>query len=603
MARRTLSAMARFPADTGWFNSAARIRRALCAAAALFACAASLPARGVAQSAPLAALVNQYLTESEQRDPLFADSIGVHAYDDRLPDLSPEGQQATYAWEARWRARFAAVDESTLNPGERADRSRLIDGIDADLLEAKTLRPYATDPSIYTGAIGDAVYQLTSRQYAPLEQRLRAVARRLALVPDLVRAAEASLSHPSRVSAELAVQQNQGNIDLYQHDLPSLAKSASPETQALLQKHLPVALASLRDLQAFLSGPLLAQADGNPRVGAAVFDAELRLVDGTDTPRDVLVARARADFESTRKQMRGLAWPLYRRLIGNLPANFYSMNEEIATDVVVRPVLDRLASHHAAPDQILTAAKADVAGLTAFLRDLPVVPLPDPDTLHVVPTPEFQAGVAGAGLDSPGPFTPLAGSYYYIDRIPSTWTPERIESYLREYNDYEMRMLSLHEAVPGHYVQFRYNALTSSLVRRVWPNGSFVEGWAVYTEGMMLDAGYGKGDPALRLFQLKWRLREYANAIIDAEYHTGTLTKEECFQLLGRAFQESSEMELKWHRLELSHDQLSSYFVGLDAIEQARRGYAGSVTQFNRKLLDMGSVEPRFIGPLLGQSR
>jgi hypothetical protein len=570
--------------------------------AAFCACAALLPARGVTESAPFAALVEQYLTESEQRDPLFADSIGIHTYDDRLPDLSPQGQQATYAWETQWRARFAAVDESTLNLGERADRSTLIDGIDADLLEAKTVRPYATDPSIYTGAIGDAVYQLTSRQYAPLDQRLRAVASRLVLVPSLARAAEASLSHPTRVSADLAVQQNQGNIDLYQHDLPALAKSASPETQALIQKNLPAALASLKDLQTFLSGPLLAQADGNPRVGAAVFDAELRLVDGTDTPRDVLVARAKANFESTRKQMLDLAWPLYRTLIGSPPANRYSINEEILIDTIVGPVLDKLASHHAARDQVFAAAKTDVAGLMAFLRADPVVPLPDPDTLHVAPTPEFQAGVAGAGLDSPGPFTPLAGSYYYIDQIPSAWTPARVESYLREYNDYEMQILSLHEAVPGHYVQFRYNALTPSLVRRVWPNGSFVEGWAVYTEGMMLDAGYGNGDPALRLFQLKWRLREYANAIIDAEYHAGTLTKEECSQQLREAFQEDSEIEIKWHRLQLSHDQLSSYFVGLDAIEQARHSYTGGVAQFNRALLDMGSVEPRFIGTLMSQS-
>jgi hypothetical protein len=569
--------------------------------AALCVCGALLPARGIAQSAPFAALVDQYLAESEQRDPLFADSIGIHTYDDRLPDLSPAGQQATYAWETQWRARFAVVDESTLNLGERADRSALIDGIDADLLEAKTVRPYATDPSIYTGAIGDAVYQLTSRQYAPLEQRLQAVASRLVLVPDLVRAAEASLSHPTRVSADLAVQQNQGNIDLYQNDLPALAKSASPDTQALLQKNLPAALASLKDLQAFLSGPLLAQADGNPRVGAAVFDAELRLVDGTDTPRDVLVQRARASFDSTRSEMMRLAIPLYKTLLHADPPN-ENLTHDGLIDSIVRPVLDKLAERHAARDQLFVAAKADVAGLMAFLRTDPVVPLPDPDTLHVVPTPEFQAGVAGASLDSPGPFTPLAGSFFYIDQIPSTWTPARVESYLREYNDYELRILSLHEAVPGHYVQFRYNALTPSLVRRVWPNGSFVEGWAVYTEGMMLDAGYGKGDPALRLFQLKWRLREYANAIIDAEYHTGALTKGECYQLLREAFQEDSEIEIKWHRLQLSHDQLSSYFVGLDAIEQARHSYPGGVAQFNRALLDMGSVEPRFIGTLMGQT-
>ena len=213
------------------------------------------PSPGV--SSAFTALVEQYLAESEQRDPLFADRIGIHTYDDSLPDLSPQGQQANYAWEAQWRSRFAAVDETALDLGQRADRSALVDSIDSDLLEAKTIRPYATDPSIYTGAIGDAVYQLTSRQYATLDPRVRSIATRIRLIPDVVRAAEASLSHPTRVSAELAVQQNQGNIELYEHDLPELAKSASPETQALLQKNLPAALTSLKDLQAFLSGPLL----------------------------------------------------------------------------------------------------------------------------------------------------------------------------------------------------------------------------------------------------------------------------------------------------------------------------------------------------------
>ena len=585
------------------------MRRAGCVIIALCLGAGWLPARCVAQpsaqptpsgsaSNSFASLVDQYLTESEQRDPIFADRIGIHTYDDRLPDLSPEGQQANYAWEAQWRSKFAAVDETALDPGQRADRSAVIDSIDADLLEARTIRPYATDPSIYTGAIGDAVYLLTSREYAPLDVRVHSVAARIRNVPDIVRAAEASLSHPSRAAADLAVRQNQGNIDLYERDLPALAKNASPQTQALLQKNLPAALASLKDLQAFLSGPLLGQADGNPRVGAAVFDAELRLVDGTDTPRDVLVARAKANFARTREQMLAICKALYPKLLSSRPMP-ESTTHDGTIDAVVRPLLDKLAENHPARDQIYSTAKADVAGLTAFLRADPVVLLPEPDTLHVAPTPSFQAGFAGAGLDSPGPFTPLAGSYYYIDEIPTSWTAAHVESYLREHNDYEMRILSLHEAVPGHYVQFRYNALTQSMVRRVWANGSFVEGWAVYTEGMMLESGYGKGDPALKLFQLKWRLREYANAIIDAEFHTGTLTKDECFQLLRQAFQEDAEMELKWNRLELSHDQLSSYFVGLDAIEQARGAHPGPVADFNRKLLEMGSVEPRFIPALM----
>jgi len=160
--------------------------------------------------------------------------------------------------------------------------------------------------------------------------------------------------------------------------------------------------------------------------------------------------------------------------------------------------------------------------------------------------------------------------------------------------------------VPGHYVQFRYNDTVPSIVRRVLPSGSFAEGWAVYGEGMMLDAGYGGNDPALRLFQLKWRLREEANTMIDAAFHTGDLTQGRSDDLLERqAYQERSEALTKWHRLQLSHDQLTSYFVGLDAIRRAeaaqrtKLGGAFDVAEFNAALLNMGSVEPRFIAPLL----
>ncbi|MBV8170353.1 MAG: DUF885 family protein [Candidatus Eremiobacteraeota bacterium] len=194
--------------------------------AVLLSCLVALPAASLraASGTAFSGLVQRYLAESEQRDPLFADSIGIHTYDDRLPDLSPSAQEASYAWERDWRARFVALDPAALTQDERADLRALTDAIDADLLEAATIKPHQTDPSIYTGAIGNAVYLLTSRDYAPLDTRIRAIALRIRFVPDIVRAAEASLTHPPRVAAELAVQQNQGNIDLYEHDLPDICE-------------------------------------------------------------------------------------------------------------------------------------------------------------------------------------------------------------------------------------------------------------------------------------------------------------------------------------------------------------------------------------------
>jgi uncharacterized protein (DUF885 family) len=493
---------------------------------------------------PLAALAEKFVAESELRDPLFADGIGVHTYDDRLADYSAGGQRERIAWLTSSRARIAAVAAGLTDQLSQADAQALLDTIDLELFEDRTLQPWQTDPSIYTDSIGNAVYLITSRTYAPEAERLRHVATRLKLIPALAAAAKANLTRPTRAAALQAIDANAGNIEMY---------AELPKTREI-RANLPAALAALRSFQSFLKGPLLARADRSPRVGATVYDRELQLAEGTDVTRAELVARARRDFDATRERMLQLALPLDREMF---------------------------------PDAVSDETK--------------------PNAIDVV-VPPFLAGFAGASFDGPGPFAPLAESFYLIDEIPKAWTDAQVRSYLRDFNSYEMKMLSMHEAVPGHYVQFRYNNATPSLVRRVFGNGSYVEGWAVYTEGMMLDSGYGGDDPKLRLFQLKWRLREQSNTLIDAGFHAGGMTKADIEDLLVRqAFQNQAQFSNKWHRLQISHNQLSSYYVGLDTITRAREavraklGSAYDLAAFNQALLRIGSVEPRYIAPLVAR--
>ena len=550
----------------------------------------------------VALVARAFVGESERRDPLFADQIGIHTREDTLADYSLAGQARREAWLRGWRARIAALGRAPLGLEGRADASALLDVIDLELFEDATVRPLRTDPTYYTGVIGNAVYLLVGRHYAPPDDRLRHLAPRLRQIPAVVAAAEASLEQPARIATLQAIDENTGNLALYA-SLIRETRAAKPRTQRAVEAALPAALASLRGFSTYLRTQLLPRSNGTSRVGAAVYDRELLLADGTTQSRASLVADARSDFNANRAEMLRLALPFDRQFFPGRAADESRSN---AVDIVVRRVLDRLANDHPTAATILTTAKADVAASEAFLAAHPVVVLPKPATLRVVETPGFMAGFSGASLDPAGPFTPLAESFYYIDAIPRTWSAAHLASYLRDYNDYEMRLLSIHEAVPGHYVQFRYNDAIPSLVRRVYANGSFAEGWAVYTEGMMLDAGYGDNDPRLRLFQLKWRLREEADLLIDAAYHAGDLTEARSNDVLEReAYQEPSEAQEKWHRLQLSHDQLSSYFVGLSAIrhaeasERARLAGAFDVARFNAALLRIGSVEPRFIGPLL----
>ena len=580
-------------------------RTAARALGALLATALTLAPLGTRALPPegFSALATRFVSESERHDPLVADSLGIHAYDDLLDDYSARGAEKRVAWLRQWHARIGAtIHEATLSADDDADAHALLDTIDLELFEDATVRPMRNDPTAYTGIIGGAVYALTGRHYAPPDERLGHVAKRLNLIAGVVAAAEANLVRPTRVATLQAIDENAGNVDLYA-GLTAEAKAASPATQRAIARALPGVLASLRGFSGYLKNALLPRSDASPRVGAKVFDRELLLEDGTTETRAQLVADAQSDFTKNRATMLALAIPFDRKFF---PQKTDDESKPNAEDVVVRRVLDKLAEDHPTRSTVFSTARADVAALEAFLTAHPVVVLPQPETLRVVPTPDFMAGFSGASLDPAGPFSPLAGSYFYIDKIPKAWSAARVDSYLRDFNDYEMQILSIHEAVPGHYVQFRYDAQVPSIVRRAFSNGSFAEGWAVYGEGMMLDAGFRSGDPALRLFQLKWRLREEANTIIDAAFHTGDLSEGRCRDLLERqAYQEKAEADTKWHRLQLSHDQLTSYFVGLDAIrhaeaaERARLGDAFDLARFNAALLAMGSVEPRYIGALL----
>ncbi len=547
-------------------------------------------------------LAAQFVRESQQRDPLVADSWGIHVYDNRLDDYSAAGHAKRIAWLEGWHARLSALPADSLTLDERADERELDDTIELELFEDRTLAPAHNDPTFYTNVIGEAMYTLTGRHYAPPAVRLAHVAPRLARIPALVRAAEAMLDRPTRVATLQAIDDNAGNIDLYT-GLTTEARSAPTATRAAIAAHLPAALASLREFSTYLKTRLLPRSDRSARVGKAIFDRELSLANGTDESGDDLVAEALAAFKADRAEMLRLAIPFDQRFFSGQTADETAPNAE---DIVVRRVLDRLAQNHPTRDGIFAAANGNVERLEAFLTAHPVVALPEPPTLHVKATPDFMAGFSGASMEGPGPFAPLAETYFYIDKIPKAWSNARVASYLRDFNTYELQMLTIHEAIPGHYVQFRYGARVPSIVRRLFSNGSYVEGWAVYGEGMILDAGYGEDDPALRLFQLKWRLREETNTIIDSAFHTGDLTQARCEDLLERqAFQERSQALGKWHRLQLSHDQLTTYFVGLEAIrkaqaaERARLGANFDVADFNRRLLAMGGVEPSYIGTLL----
>jgi|SRR5947209_4424273 len=560
-------------------------------------------ATAAGDSSAFEGVMEAYLADFATENPVYADALGLQRGADQLDDVSVTGHDRSIASLRSWRARFAATERPDDSAGVRADRTAMLDGIDAQLVEDELLAPWRTNPAVYVNLMGQSVFIELVREGRPADERFGHIVARLRKMRAVRDAAIANLQHTTQPAQALASAQLSGVVRLYQ-SLPDEAakQGVSLPVRRALTEVVNDAIEDVRAVKAFVDGPLKAHATDEPRIGAAAYAKLFPLITGVDLTPAELERRARARIASTRAAMLAIARPMY--------ASMFSRQSTADTDdarlnEIVRAVLDKIAEQHATPDTLLDQARADVAENEAFLRSTGLIALPEPDTIRVRLTPPIQGGTAAASMETSGPFDPpTEPSYFNVDPIPVDWTAARVASYLRENDDAGVRMLSIHEAVPGHYVQLRANNRNPSLVRRIFGNGSFIEGWACFTEGLMIEQGFRPDDSALKLTQLKWRLREATNALLDAEYHAGSLTHDQAIHLMvDGAFQESSEAESKWHRLQLSHVQLATYFAGLDAIERARAASGLDAKTFAARLIAMGAVEPRAIPALLASGR
>jgi uncharacterized protein (DUF885 family) len=546
-------------------------------------------------------LIGTIIDDLLERRPDEATLLGDHRFDDRLPDLSQAGQDAARQSYAAHLAALSDLDVDALEPQLRADVLALGNLLAARVFEIDELRAPSWDPMLANP--GRALYALLARDFAPLPDRLRAVAARLAAVPETLATARATLGQMPRVYLETAIGQFAGTTDLVGGeidrllaDLPALAAELAPVRQAALD-----ALDAHRDwLVARLSD---GERDGDfrdPRIGAERFAAKLSLTLDTEADADALLARAEADLEIITAEITELA---ARR--AGVPASR-------ADGETVRRMLDELAADAPDDDSILPMATDALAAQTAFVRERDLVTVYD-DPFQVVVMPEVDRGVSVAYCDPPGVLeTADLPTLIAVAPTPADWTPERVASFYREYNRHMVQDLMVHEAMPGHMVQLqharRYAGRTP--VRTAYWSGTFVEGWAVYAERLMVEAGYqGAGDPdALRAQQLKMRLRSTINAILDHRVHGRGMTEAEAMTLMReRGFQEEGEAAGKWRRACLDSTQLSTYYVGYtevsDLIRDLRRVYPDwSWRRVHDTVLGHGSPAVRYLRMLIGES-
>jgi hypothetical protein len=274
--------------------------------------------------------------------------------------------------------------------------------------------------------------------------------------------------------------------------------------------------------------------------------------------------------------------------------------------VLIRRVLDAVGRDRSTSETIVADARATVGAIKDFIREKEILRLPEPDQCRLIEMPEFMRGNSVAYLNPSPPLDPRGTSEYAISPPPADWSPRRIASFFQEYNRPMLRILTIHEAYPGHYVQLEYSNRHPSLIRKVLSSGPFEEGWAVYTEQMMLDQGFAAGDLALRLQQLKFYLRAVVNAILDQGMHAGSMTDAEAMELLvGRAFQAEGEAVGKIIRAKQTSCQLSTYFVGRTAFYRLRQkvqrdlGDRFDLGRYHEAVLSHGTLPVKYLPELL----
>lgn len=517
------------------------------------------------------AAVVDLLADLFEAYPTWGTAAGYHAVDDRWPDLTEAGRQARLRVFHDHTSRLEAFTEADLSSDERIDRHVLLEEIEKAVFGEDVMRGDAWDALELVYLMGSGLFGVLSRDYAPWPQRGGALLARLEGLPELARQALAGLTGlPDRPVAllqlETALSQLDGVTELIDAAVAEARSRAAPGEAAELVAPMEVAAEQARTalevFRAGLDGDVRSRASAEGRLGPELFSRKLRLTLGSDLSPQELRERAWADYHAVRAEMLRLAretWPIW---MPGQPLPEVAEGDREAEAQLVRQVLDAIAAEHQQPDGLIAYCQAEIARIEAFCRENDVITLPD-EPLTITWTPVFLRAHARAFLDSPGPLDRGQKSHFWITPPDESQGPQAVESYLREENDRMLRDLSIHEAIPGHYLQLAASNRCSSLARTVFTNGMFAEGWAVYVTQVMVDLGYGADDPGFALTHWKLYLRAIVNAILDVETHTGSMTEQEAMDLMVRgAWQEPDEARGKWLRARISSTQLSTYYVG-----------------------------------------
>ncbi len=563
------------------------------------------PAGAQSEDAAFEDLAESYVGDLSSFSPVNATVIGDHNADHLLDNVDAGARKKSRALYAEYRLALATIDRDHLSRANQVDAELLHNEIESRIWSMDTLQEWAWNPLIYISISGQSIYGLVAREFAPIETRLDNAASRLEQMPRFMQQARNSIqaARVPKIHAETAIKQNPGLVSIIESMIVPHIDELTPATRERLLAAIETAKDAVAVHQTWLEEELLPKAAGDFRVGAEVYDRKLAFAINSTLGRKEIKARAENEYESVRNQMYEVAKEVY--LQSHPFTTFPDSPDESYKQVIIRAALEQAYQQLPPRDGIVAIAKQQLQQATEFVIENNIVTMPD-DPLEIIVMPEFQRGVSVAYLDPPGPLDQGQPAFYAVAPLPEDWTDEQVNSFLREYNIFSIQDLTIHEGVPGHYLQLALSNRYPSTLRSVLWSGPFVEGWAVYAERVMIDEGYLNHDRLMRLINLKWYLRVVTNAIIDSAIHVDGMTRDQAIQLMIEGgFQEEREAAGKWTRAQLTSAQLSTYFVGyqehieMRAAVQAEWGEEFTLRRYHDQALSYGSPPVKYVRALM----
>ncbi|TYZ07886.1 DUF885 domain-containing protein [Hymenobacter lutimineralis] len=536
-------------------------------------------------------------------NPEWASSQGYHRYDSVLLIPNPARRQVEAAAVARRTKELQAFSVKELSVNNQTDYYLLENHLSSARFYADTLRDWEWNPANYN--LGASVGEILNGRYHPLDRRLRAISQKINRAADFYEAAKDNIKQPTKEHTQLAILQNEGGLAVFGPALKdSVAKSglSAAEKKELLGRIATTQLVIESYLRFLRQDVLPAGKFRSFRLGKNLFTRKFALDIQASNSAEEVYQKALVHKQELLRDMKTRAARLWPKYFPGQPAPTDSL-------LTVRRVISKLSEKHATPAGFVQAVKHQIPTLVQWVDQHQLL-TQDPDKPLVVrETPLYMRGSgAGASISAPGPYDKAANTYYNVEPLDGQ-PAAQAESYLREYNDYTLQILNIHEAIPGHYTQLVYANRSPSLVKSVFGNGAMIEGWAVYTERMMLESGYGGNTDEIWLMWDKWNMRVTLNTILDHAVHVDNIPEQEAVAMLLRdGFQEEAEARNKWRRATLSQVQLSSYFTGATEIQdlhdelRTRQGQKFNLKAFHEQLLSYGSAPVKYSRQMMARS-